>query len=303
MGGFGAHRVAARPAFAAPFSVSGQIALCVESHDGLGAAPWDALYNNGVLPSGRVWQSVLEPLHQSAPGLAFTDKNRASIIVSKVKSNAVNIVLTDRSDERENPKASTRDYGLALRFYGNDPDLNPRVAVLGLDGRQWRMSSYPSRAASDLKVSFRVEAAPNEAPLVKLRNAARLPVVRSSIREERLSGSYADFFEAVWLTQPGAIRWSGLAAAPGIYRIGFESRYSEDTPEGRDLDDAYTVLVDGIAQPLEWTKRNTASTGNAFFGLAQTPPLDLAGKTHTVEVRTSKPWAAVRSRFQLLAPQ
>jgi hypothetical protein len=92
----------------------------------------------------------------------------------------------------------------------------------------------------------------------------------------------------------------GFSSAPGTFRIELELRYSESSASGTDLDGAYTVAVDGVPQPLVWTKRGTAIFGNAYFGLALTAPIDLSGKTHSITITTSRPWCSVRKHFRLV---
>lgn len=75
---------------------------------------------DGVIPAGRLWQSVLEPLHPQAPGLLFVDVDGLGLVLGEISTDAGNIVLTDRTDEE-----GWTNYGLALRFYDYDPDLLP----------------------------------------------------------------------------------------------------------------------------------------------------------------------------------
>jgi hypothetical protein len=109
--------------------------------------------------------------------------------------------------------------------------------------------------------------------------------------------------QAAWYIEPGSVIWSNLRPVSGRYRIRFELRRSEQSESGRDLDDAYEVLIDGQAVPLEWTQFNTFNTGNAWFGYALTPPLDLATQGRSIEIRTTKPWCAIRGGFFLVPAQ
>ena len=98
------------------------------------------LYNK-IAPTGRLWESLFEPLHPTRPAVAFESENKA-ILISNIESTASNIVLTDRTDEK-NPEP----YGLTLRFHVSDPDLNPRVRAFGL-GQPWEMDTYPERSVT-----------------------------------------------------------------------------------------------------------------------------------------------------------
>jgi hypothetical protein len=105
------------------------------------------------------------------------------------------------------------------------------------------------------------------------------------------------------MPEPSAITWRNLAPVPGTCCIQFELRHSESGPDGTDLDDAYEIEIDGRPVALEWVQRNTASTGNAYFGYARTDPLDLSDTTHTIRIRTTHTWCAVRDGFRVTLPQ
>jgi len=261
-----------------------------------GKAPWGGLYN-GVAPDGRLWESLIEPLHPDDPGMEFVGRDGAGLILNGLSTNAGNIVLTDCTDE-----SPTGSYRLETRFYDVDPDLAPSVRMFGL-GTQWEMrqDALPPITARRLHVSFTID----PAKLIKQARwtSPRLPVQRSGMRETDSGPSIAHFFNATWFPQPGNVTWNGFAPAPGVYRIELEMRHSEASATGSDLDTAYVVTVDGAAQPLEWVKRGTAIYGNGYFGMAQTPPIDLSGKSHSISITTSRPWAAVRLHYRLVKAQ
>ncbi|MDR3708460.1 MAG: alpha-amylase family glycosyl hydrolase [Capsulimonadaceae bacterium] len=257
-----------------------------------GSAPWGSLYH-GVAPCGRLWQSLLEPLHPDEPDLAFVDGAGTGFELSSVHCDAQNTVLTDATDEQ-----SSAPYHLDLRFYAADPDLSQMVQVFGL-GKQWQMDAPPAAvAANSLHASF--EITPTSGNPAARWASPRLPVERGGMRETISGNDYHQGFNGVFFPKGGKVTWAGFAAAPGVYRIEFELRHSEASATGTDLDAAYAVTVDGATQPLTWTKRGTATYGNAYFGLATTRPIDLKGKAHTVEITCTKPWTAVREHYRLI---
>ncbi len=256
--------------------------------------PWISidLYNH-VAPMGRLWQSVLEPLHPDNPAIAFDDGGDVSLVMSAIATNATNIVLTDRTDEPcEEP------YGLALRFHATDPDLSPRIAAFGL-GQSWTMDTYLARSAEPLRLSMTLSTATPDDAMAELK-AERRPVQRG-VKVNVDAPDYKRGPDGIWLPTPGTATWSNLASVQGSYRIRLELRHSEASPDGTDLDTAYEVRLNGTLQPLEWIKRNTYQTGNAYFGYALTPPVDLTKQPLTLTIKTNKPWCAIRQNFHLLS--
>jgi len=262
-----------------------------------GSGPWGSLYDR-VAACGRLWQSILEPLHPTEPGLQFTDRAGAGFALTGLNTNAGNVVLTDCTDETD-----VEPYRLETRFYAADPDLSPVVRAFGL-GTQWQVdwASFPPPQSRDLHVSFVIE--PSKAAEPHRFTAPRLPVQRSGMHESDIGPKTKFMFSyATWMPEPGEIHWDGFAPVPGVYRIEFELRHSEGSPTGTDLDNAYRVLVDGLDQPLTWVKRGTSTFGNSYFGFAQTPPIDLSGKTHSISIATNRPWAGVREHYRLVKEQ
>jgi hypothetical protein len=257
--------------------------------DGWGAAPWGNPYN-GVAPTGRLWQTLFEPLHPEQPALAFDDADGAGLVVKDVATDAMNVVLTDCTDE-VNPDP----YRLELRFLAVDTDLSPRVRAAGL-GQFWEFESPAPEVKRPLKVSFRI------APVGVQTDTPRLPVAQCRVVETRDGDTYTEGSHAVFTIKPGRIAWSELTPVDGIYRVGLELRHSEAGGDKTEMADKYVVEIDGVAQQLEWTTLNTHTYGNAYFGIAYTPPLDLRGKSHSIAVTTKANWCAVRKRFLLRTP-
>lgn len=256
-----------------------------------GRAPWSSLYNQ-VLPSGRVWQSVLEPLHPDRPALAFEDRNGRGFVLDAIDTDAANMVLTDAADE--DPHG---DFRLETRFLAVDPDLHPRLRVFG-PNQPWDREGIEAPENRALRVSFEVR--PLERPAAEHLAAERLPVERRGYVLEFDGEEFREFFDAIFMPRPGAVVWRELAPVARRHRLELELRHSEQGPDAVELASKYTVEVNGVEQPLEWVKTNTASTGNAYFGRAQTPPLDLSAAPPTLRVTTLAPWCAVRRTLRLI---
>jgi hypothetical protein len=261
-----------------------------------GAAPWGSLYDQ-TCPSGRLWQSVLEPLHPDRPALGFTDAMGQGVIVETVASTASNMVLTDRSDEE-----TGEPYQLEVRFYADDPDLSPRVRLFGV-GQPWVMDDFPVAAAgaAPQHLELKLKQVP-AASVASALSAERLPVA-SSRAVRTASSRVLPFMNVFLLPEPMTLTWSNLAPAPGTYRIALELRHSEKGPGERDLTTAYQVSVNGQSQPLEWLQLNTYHFGDAWFGWAVTPPLQLDGRRHELRLTTSHHWTGLRPNFKLIPVQ
>lgn len=257
-----------------------------------GAGPRGGPYYH-VAPTGRLWQSIIEPLHPDKPAWMVQDGQGTSLVFSRIESAAGNLVLTDRSDE-----AWPGPYGLAFRFHAVDPDLSPRLAAVGWE--PWTMSSYPRAKPDPMAVRFTVSCCDAKHAAAML-DAPRLPVRRRGATVARSGGRFRESNRAVWLVDPGTLTWSNLTPpTKGRHRIRLELRHSEVSPQGTDLQDAYEIRIDGEAVPLQWLKHNTWQTGNAYFGHAATPPIDLSKQARKIQIRTSKTWCAVRGNFHVM---
>jgi hypothetical protein len=253
--------------------------------------PWvgPPLYN-GVAPTGRLWQSILEPLDPACAEILFDGRRGAGLVFSSINTNARNIVLTDRADE-----ASDVPYALALRFYRVDPDLNPRTTTFGL-GQPWSLESYPAVEADEQSVQFTLTL--ND--IGRWCEKPRKPLSRAEAEVTCEGEQIRRGADAIWFVKPGTVTWSDLVPVKGRYRIRFELRHSEASATGTDLDNAYEIRIDNDLVPLEWIKRNTYQTGNAYFGYAMTPAFDLAERGRSISITATKPWCAQRGDFHLV---
>ncbi len=253
-----------------------------------GNAPQGALYDR-VLPAGRLWQSILEPLHPDLPALAWEDADGNALIADRIESNASNVVLTDRTDE------STVDpYGLEVRFLSVDMDLAPTVRATA-PGQLWDLSRIEPGTLNppELRLRLRGIVGGVEDEL----RADRLPPETPAVEETWSDPGFTVHGDSVFLPSPGNVTWTNLAPVPGVYRIEFELRQSEISGEDHELEPHYRVEVDGVPQPLTWVASNVRSHDNAYFGRAQTPPVGLSGSVHSIRVTTTHTWCAVRRLF------
>jgi hypothetical protein len=264
-----------------------------ERTHGWGCAVWGGLYN-GVAPCGRLWQSLLEPLHPHLPAIGFCDREGQGLLLTQVQTDAMNVVLTDTSDE-----AVGTPPHLETRFLAVDEDLHTDVQRFG-PSSVWQGHGLPPLRPRPLSVAFAL--APVTGSLADHLRVEPLHRETAGPTETREGARFAEMGGRVFLVSPGRITWSGLSPVDATCRLELELRLSERSAEDADLADAYRVRLDGAELPLTWGRRNVWSTGNAFFALAHTPPLDLRGKPHTLTVETLSPWCALRPRCALVAP-
>ena len=255
-----------------------------------GHMPWAGLYR-GVCPSGRLWQSVVEPLHPEQPVLAFTGRDGRGIAITEIESNAMNVVLTDCTDE-----AAVSPLRLETRFLAVDDDLHPNVQQLGL-GQPWRVSGLAHAAGRPLSVSFAVR--PVSTGVADLLAAEPLPFEPPGASETHEGEGTNELGGRIFLPRPGMMTWSNLAPVNGSFRIRLELRLSERSGEDEDLKNGYCVRLNDQELPLEWTKKNVWQTGNAYFAHALTPPVDLSRGPHELTIRTRKTWCAMGRSFHL----
>ena len=248
------------------------------------------LYNS-IAPTGRLWESMLEPLHPKRPAIAF-ESGKQAILLTDIQTRSGNIVLTDRTDEM-NPEP----YGLTLRFYHTDPDLTPNVRAFGL-GQPWERDATPKQTESPHTVRFTLTLTTTPEADDALQ-AKRQPIARGEAQVQYQGNRFHHEGNTHWFIEPGTMVWTRLVPVPGKHRLRLELRHSEVAPEGTDLDNAYTLRINGKIVPLEWVQRNTFNKGNAFFGYALTPPLDLA-TIQNLSIEAQKSWCAQRGALHLI---
>lgn len=250
-------------------------------------------FYHGVAPCGRLWQSILEPLHPTRPALGFVDSQGRGLALLDLQTDAMNVVLTDGSDEE--PR---RPLALEARFLAVDHDLHPDVQRFGPHS-PWHSRGLPAPDPRGLSVAFTL--VPIVGGLEEALTAERLPRQATAVDERREGPRFNELGGRVFVVEPGRITWSGLPPVAAVCQIELELRLSERSAEDTDLAEAYRITVDGAVQPLTWGRKNVWSTGNAYFALASTPPIDLRGKPHTLSIETLHTWCALRPRFTLVA--
>jgi hypothetical protein len=257
-----------------------------------GQGPYGSPYRS-VAPVGRLWESVLEPLHPESGALAWSDCRGRSLLICGIDTSAAHLVLTDRTDEQ--PDAP---YGLALRFYSKDPDLDPTVASLGL--RHPLVLDAPGTPTEQsVRLSFHIQGLGDQEVVNRL-TATRLPVDRGEPVFRTEGPDVRRQHDSIWFVQPGAAIWEQLPAVAGRYRLRVELRHSEVSESGTDQADAYRLEIDGRNLGLDWVSLNTYQTGNAYFGHVLSEPVDLSAGVRSLKLAATKNWAAVRGKFHLV---
>jgi len=252
----------------------------------------DSVYR-GTAPTGRLWQSVLEPLDPETPCLGFVDRQGKGFVLTVLDGGNCNIVLTDCGDEPDK-----RDNGcLELRFYGDDPDLQPHVREFG-PNTPWRISAPLQHTVTPTRVRVRF-------------TRLQKPLADALPEKERYAAPHMQHYHtnvpvnihnrALLLPVPGELTWGNIATVPGRFRIRFQLRTSEQSSSGRDLCDAYRVSLNGTELPLEWISFESAARfGNAYFGWASTPTMDFDGTPCDIRIHTTKPWCGIFPVFELI---
>lgn len=248
-------------------------------------------YYNAVFPWGRQWESLRVPLHDDQPSVAFRAPDGRWIEFADIDTTANNVVLTDGTDEGD-----PAEYALELRFLRADEKLAPGVRQFGIN-QPWKYETGGTVAqAPALEARFALRVL-DEMPDM----AERLPYVRPGARMTVDTDERADFFEAVWLVQPGVVRWENLVPVDGgPWRVRLLARHSELAADGTDLADAYVVRINGRTVETTWSDLGLGNTGNAWFGWLDTEAVDLSGGTNVVEITTTRPWAAMRPQELIL---
>lgn len=244
-----------------------------------------------VAPTGRLWESFIEPLHPENPALAFTDANEAGFLLSQCEFDGENIVLTD-----DRGTSDTKQLGLCLLFKGWDEALSNEARNPGM-GQIWAGLPFAVEDPGPFHLSFRLRAM--ETVPSDFLEASRKTARKPGVSFEAECPEIARFNNCVYAVEPGLLRWGNLAGVAGEYRIGLDLRQSEAGPDQRELRPAYTVLWQGRPLELEWEEEVSHAFDNSYFCRAWTPAVNLSEGPHTLEVRVSKGWGGVRERFVL----
>jgi len=246
-----------------------------------------------TLPSGRQWHSAVAPLPPQDGRIGFASSSGDGILLLNIESNAMNIVLTDRS-ELPDP----RPYGLTLRFLASDESLNPGW-VPGYQRSFWTEIPIKSHREENepLKVTFTL------APLKGI-ESAMAPIEsfapNTTGKEIIGTGRYNLSHDRLWLMEPNTVEWRDLPLKnPGEYTLWMQLRHSERSPEETELSKHYHIALDGKPVIFEWARLNTWHTGNGYFGWAKAPAGFLKAGKHSLRIETSHTWLALLPHFYI----
>lgn len=251
------------------------------------------IYNH-ISPTGRLWESVIEPLHPDASALCFQDVPGNRMLLSEVKSDVLNILLGEDT--------VTTEGALRLEFRGTDTDLAPTIATAGL--RQPYTMEMQEKQAKDLyTTSFLLTAVKGAVADVE---RCLLDTPRRSFERSRcewvLDGEGAERNNTLGLVlpHPGTAGWSGVTVPAGVYRIRLLMRHSESGPDGSDLENAYTIKINGVQVTYQWGERNVFHHGNAYYGEVITEAYSFEQQEYDILIDTSKMWCMFKDHFVLL---
>ncbi|MCK5347598.1 MAG: hypothetical protein KAR20_29515, partial [Candidatus Heimdallarchaeota archaeon] len=199
---------------------------------------------NFVAPVGRLWQSFFEPLHPQEPVVLFYDKNGKGFSVTVDSTNADNIVLTDRSDDCPN-----EPFGLELRFYQKDPDLNDTTRYFGFEPA-FITQPMPQNATNrqlEVELSIRpVELSEEYIP------APRFQYSDIYTTQLKIGDGFCIPVEGIRINKPSTIKWQELSCPAGSYRLKFTVKYSEKWFKSNKHKNAYIVKFNEEPLKLEW---------------------------------------------------
>lgn len=245
---------------------------------------------NRISPTGRLWESVIDPLHPDVPAVCFRDSAGKRIRIADIETDVKNLLLCEGDD-----------YALRMEFRGRDAELAPSVAVAGI-GQPYCVESQVA-ADDDFYTTSFILSVISGATTEEERRTIETPRMDADRRayQMALSGDEASINHrlGVVLPNPGKVSWKGIALPKGRYRLKFTMRHSEVSPEGTDLDDAYEISVNNQPLTYEWTARNVFQYGNAYYGEVLTDACDCGGDSNEITISTNKKWCMIKEQFVL----
>lgn len=257
-----------------------------------GPHPGGTTYDR-ISPTGRLWESVFEPLHPEHPAIGFHDSAGEGVLLAEVATDCGNLLLSET--------ATAESPVLRLAFRGYDRQVAAHVN-LGVPCAPYRMEHPEPDPGRRYTASFTLSAR-EEMPAVIQDWAAEAqphPIDRPSHRR-RFEGEATHLLRRVGIVmpEPGAVIWEGLVFPAGQRTVRLTMRHSERSPEGTDLDTAYRILVNGEEVPVTWTRRNVSEHRNAHFGYADIALPVASEEVHTLRVETTRHWGIVKETFAL----
>jgi len=246
------------------------------------------LYSH-FLPAGRQWQSAVAPLRERGQiGFAGPDGN--GIVLRDIATNAMNVVLTDRSEQPD-----PEPYGLTLRFIARDEALSPRWTP-GYRRAVWtEIPTEPSsRLGQRLHVALTVASLRNFERAVSRARPSDPP---GGARQTIGPGERVFHHNRLWLVEPNTVNWTDLPLEhAGDCTLWLQLRHSERGPKQTELTEHYHIELDGRPVAFEWARLNAWRDGNGYFGWARADVGHLRAGRHSLSVRTSHRWCALSPR-------
>lgn len=241
---------------------------------------------NSVYPTGRLWQSAIEPLHPTGPAVACQTASGRWLVIDQIRFAGRNVVLTDRTDETQ-----VEPYGLSLRFYPEDADLSPRFRQFGTD-QTWMITGSEPAMAGPVQVNLRVRLLD---ALTDAFTRDRLPVAVSRYEVDRTGERFIISEDATChFARPGSVTWTLPEGPVGRRRLWLRLRQDWSQADTAGLASAYSVFLNDKQLPLRWARLGEGNSGGAWFALVDAGLIDLDGRPQRLRIDTTVDWCAVQ---------
>lgn len=243
--------------------------------------------HGGIHAPNRLWESKMHPLHRQEGFVAVETQGGLWRIGLRGVSPAVALYLDDGSAR------------------GDDGVLKLHIAVAdAFAPRVWRGpftivgAEAPGLEGGTTALSLSLE------PLASLDRETLTRGVTyhtPTQRPAQVAGEVDASGQGgmLYLPRPGAMRYELEVPSPGRWHLWLELRRSESSLEGTDLEDGYTLALDGDPVAFRWQRRPRHAVGNSYVDWVSVGPLDLTEGPHVLVVTTLKTWCAVAERVVL----
>lgn len=257
-----------------------------------GPHPGGTTYDR-ISPTGRMWESVFEPLHPEHPAIGFHDSGGEGVLLAEIATDCGNLLLSET--------ATADSPVLRLAFRGYDSEVAAHIN-LGSPCAPYRLEHPEPEPARRYHTSFTLSMRKEMPAVIKDWAAAAEPYpMDRPIHRRRFEGKGTHLLPQVGivLPEPGAVIWEGLVFPTGHRTVRLTLRHSEQSPEGTDLDAAYRILVNDEELPVTWMQRNVSQHRNAYFGYADIALPVASEEVYTLRIETTRNWGIVKEIFVL----